>query len=437
MQAACRLPGRPPSLGCADGRPAGRTLLETDTDLGDFRSPAGRISIWRRTHAQPFPWPDAVRQPWPSSSRPVVPALPRARPRRSAPARRVAAPSARRRPRPSASAPRRRPRSSDLKIGVVTDIGTLNDKNYNEYSFKGAEEGATAIGAAAPTSIVPTSASEYAAVDQVVRRPEVRRDRDGRLQPRRRATVQAARRNPDTTFIGVDQSPDLHHRRRHRRTSRSPARAISKTLAPELHLARVPGGPGRLPRRDRGRRSRRKSGDDRRHRRHQHLRPVRSLHPGLRARRQVGQARASRSSAPTSRTTSRAAAFQDQAGGKTFAENFLAQNKDVDVLFQVAGLTGNGVLDAACAANINGIGVDVDQFLSYPNAAPVPPDERREAPPAGGVRRAQGGRGRHAHAGRHAVRREERRHRRLAGPRQRGARGRPTPRPCSTRPSRA
>ena len=65
-----------------------------------------------------------------------------------------------------------------------------------------------------------------------------------------------------------------------------------------------------------------------------------------------------------------AAAFQDQAGGKTFAENFLAQNKDVDVLFQVAGLTGNGVLDAACAANIKGIGVDVDQFLSYPNAAP-------------------------------------------------------------------
>ena len=64
-----------------------------------------------------------------------------------------------------------------------------------------------------------------------------------------------------------------------------------------------------------------------------------------------------------------AAAFQDQAGGKTYAENFLAQNPKVDVLFQVAGLTGNGVLDAACAANINGIGVDVDQFLSYPNAA--------------------------------------------------------------------
>ena len=35
-----------------------------------------------------------------------------------------------------------------------------------------------------------------------------------------------------------------------------------------------------------------------------------------------------------------------------------------DVLFQVAGKTGNGVLQAACAADIYGIGVDVDQWLS-------------------------------------------------------------------------
>jgi basic membrane protein A len=65
-----------------------------------------------------------------------------------------------------------------------------------------------------------------------------------------------------------------------------------------------------------------------------------------------------------------AKAFQDQAGGKTFADSFLKQNKSVDILFQVAGLTGNGVLDSACAAGILGIGVDVDQFRSYPAADP-------------------------------------------------------------------
>ena len=35
------------------------------------------------------------------------------------------------------------------------------------------------------------------------------------------------------------------------------------------------------------------------------------------------------------------------------------------MVFQVAGNTGNGVIDAACAAKINAIGVDVDQYQSY------------------------------------------------------------------------
>jgi basic membrane protein A len=61
-------------------------------------------------------------------------------------------------------------------------------------------------------------------------------------------------------------------------------------------------------------------------------------------------------------------AFADPVTGKNFGKQFIQQKKP-DVLFQVAGLTGNGVLDAACEAGISGIGVDVDQFLSYPNAA--------------------------------------------------------------------
>ena len=53
-------------------------------------------------------------------------------------------------------------------------------------------------------------------------------------------------------------------------------------------------------------------------------------------------------------------AFNDPVGGKKFAQQFITTNK-LDVLFQVAGKTGNGVLEAACDANIYGIGVDVDQ----------------------------------------------------------------------------
>ena len=61
-------------------------------------------------------------------------------------------------------------------------------------------------------------------------------------------------------------------------------------------------------------------------------------------------------------------AFNDPVQGKNFGEQFIQQNSP-DVLFQVAGKTGNGVLDAACEAGIHGIGVDVDQALSYPDAA--------------------------------------------------------------------
>ena len=73
------------------------------------------------------------------------------------------------------------------------------------------------------------------------------------------------------------------------------------------------------------------------------------------------------------------AAFNDPVGGKTFAQTFITSNKP-DVLFQVAGKTGNGVLDAACAANIYGIGVDVDQCAVLPERRQVHRDQRREAP---------------------------------------------------------
>ena len=59
--------------------------------------------------------------------------------------------------------------------------------------------------------------------------------------------------------------------------------------------------------------------------------------------------------------------FNDPATGKAIAQQFIGQG--ADVLFQVAGLTGQGVLEAACDAGIYGIGVDVDQVETLPNLA--------------------------------------------------------------------
>jgi basic membrane protein A len=58
-------------------------------------------------------------------------------------------------------------------------------------------------------------------------------------------------------------------------------------------------------------------------------------------------------------------AFNDPTTGAALAEQMIGQ--DVDVLFQVAGLSGQGALEAACDADIYGIGVDVDQALALPS----------------------------------------------------------------------
>ena len=57
--------------------------------------------------------------------------------------------------------------------------------------------------------------------------------------------------------------------------------------------------------------------------------------------------------------------FNDPATGKAIAQQFIGQG--ADVLFQIAGLTGQGVLEAACDAGIYAIGVDVDQAETLPN----------------------------------------------------------------------
>lgn len=58
-------------------------------------------------------------------------------------------------------------------------------------------------------------------------------------------------------------------------------------------------------------------------------------------------------------------AFNDPAAGASIAEQMIGQ--DADFIFQVAGLSGQGALEAACDADLYGIGVDVDQALALPD----------------------------------------------------------------------
>src|SRR5688500_4392444 len=106
---------------------------------------------------------------------------------------------------PSASAAT----GADLKIGVVTDVGTVNDKNFNEYTYVGAQQGAAAVGAAEPPVVVPTSDADYGPLIQAF----VDQDFDVivatgfNLVP---ATAAAVKANPDIWLIGVDHDPCLN-----------------------------------------------------------------------------------------------------------------------------------------------------------------------------------------------------------------------------------
>ena len=253
---------------------------------------------------------------------------------------------------------------SKAKIGVVTDIGTLNDKNFNEYSFKGAQDGATAVKAAAPQSVVPKDQSEYLKdigtyVDQGY---DIIVTVGFNLAT---PTACMAKANSGIWFVGVDQSPicvttdgkpDTTFACKGDAATLLPkyislafkedqagylAGIVAASISKNAEIGAIGGTTLCAP----------------------CVRYIQGYELGAKS----VNANIAVKTAYVTRDFSNKA-FQDQTGGKSFADNFLTTNPKVDVLFQVAGLTGNGVLDSACAKGISGIGVDVDQFLSYPNA---------------------------------------------------------------------
>ena len=255
---------------------------------------------------------------------------------------------------PSAPAPQ-----AQLKIGVVTDIGTLNDKGYNEYSFKGAVDGAQAIGSAAPQSIVPKDASEYASdiAQFVSQKYDVIVTVGFNLTA---DTVKAAKANPSIRFVGVDQSPVCVDPQGNP-DPKFACKGDPKTVLPNytsLYFAEDQAGylAGIVAA------SASKNGSVGAIGGTTLCAPCVRYIQGYELGAKSVKSDIKVSSAYVTNDFSNAA-FNDPAGGKNFAQTFMSANKP-DVLFAVAGKTGNGVLEAACAAGIYGIGVDVDQWVS-------------------------------------------------------------------------
>lgn len=90
-----------------------------------------------------------------------------------------------------------------LKIGLVTDVGKLNDKSFNESAWKGAQMGAEAIGGTSK-AIETSDPNDFAKnIGQFLSEDYNVIVTVGFALGE--ATIEAAKANPDTLFIGVDQ----------------------------------------------------------------------------------------------------------------------------------------------------------------------------------------------------------------------------------------
>ena len=251
--------------------------------------------------------------------------------------------------------------TSDLKIGVVTDVGKVNDKNFNQFSYAGAVNGAVSIGAKTPSVVVPTKPADYepdlqAYVDQGYN--VIVAVGFNLVAP----TAKLAKLNPNIWFIGVDHNPCINAKGDISPDFSDCSGDLSKLIpnyiainyqedqagylagivAASVSKSGIIGAVGGVA----------VCGPC--------VRYIQGFYLGAQS---VNPAIKMKSAWVSASDFNKG--FSDQAGGTAYGDQFIKQNPGIDVVFQVAGLTGNGVIDAACAAGINAIGVDVDQYNSY------------------------------------------------------------------------
>ncbi len=251
--------------------------------------------------------------------------------------------------------------ASGFKIGVVTDVGRVDDKNFNQYSYQGAKDAADALGASV-SYLVPKDSTEYAKdiqqfVDQktnVIVTVGFNLGND---------TIKAAKANPDVWFIAVDVAPCVDETGAPDSTfacKGDAAKLLPKLIGIQFQEDQAGYLAGMVAA------AVSKSGT---------IGQLGGINTNPAVVRYMqgyilgAQAYKSSTKVVTDffSTGDLKQAYGDPVYGKTFSQQFISQ-KGVDVLFQVAGATGNGALDAACEANILAIGVDVDQYQSYPSA---------------------------------------------------------------------
>jgi basic membrane protein A len=228
-----------------------------------------------------------------------------------------------------------------LKVGLVTDVGRINDKGFNQSAYEGMEAAAGEAPTCFETDYIETqSASDYATnlasfvddgYDVVIGVGFLMGDAIG----------DAAKANADIKFVSVDGVPSKGHDESWMTNGESLffaedqagylAGVLAASMTTSGHIG-VVGGLVVVP-------------------------PVERFVEAY-----CDGAKDTKSDITCDfvYTTSFVDKPQGNAAGQTMIDN------GADVIFAAGGLTGNGALDAACAANVLAIGVDTDQYETLP-----------------------------------------------------------------------
>lgn len=244
------------------------------------------------------------------------------------------------------------------KIGVVTDVGTVDDKNFNQYSYQGAVLGAHQIGAGDPGVVVPSSSNDYA--------PDIQNFVSGGYNlivtvgfNLNTDTLNAAKANPNIWFVGVDQNACVDANGAPDNTGACAGDA-SKLLPNFVGLQYQEDQAGYLAGIVAGSITKNNT-----------VAAIGGINLVPAVVRYIQGFQLGAQSVSSSvkvdigyvSTSDFTVAFGNPGAGKDYADQFIQTNHP-DVVFQVAGNTGNGILQSACANGIHGIGVDVDEWIS-------------------------------------------------------------------------
>ncbi|MBV8717969.1 MAG: BMP family ABC transporter substrate-binding protein [Chloroflexi bacterium] len=224
-------------------------------------------------------------------------------------------------------------------MGLVTDVGKVDDRSFNQSAWEGVQCAQKNLGFSDIKFIETQQSTDYASnIDQFVSdNYDVIVTVGFLLGP---ATIDAAKANPNIKFIGVDQAQDatvpnlaglIFDEDKSGYLAGYLAGLLNKsgTVGEVLGLANVPA--------------------------------VERYGVGY-----INGAKAAKSGIKVLAACS--SSFTDTVWGNNTANQEMSQN--ADVIFAAAGLTGNGALLAVAdkGGSVLGIGVDTDQYLSLPEA---------------------------------------------------------------------